>query len=119
MLFAKNKSVMNQLSDTKMALAPVAGASNVSIAPPTAFDAASVTFAWIASPNGMPTGVVCGVPGTATMETGPDRVRQGECGRRESRGSCCVSSCDVVCHQTKRHDTGRIGSAANRWKSTS
>src|SRR4026207_902886 len=52
----------------KLALAPLAGAVNVTATPESGFDNESVTFALSVLPNAVPTNVLCGVPLTITTE---------------------------------------------------
>jgi hypothetical protein len=58
------------VSPPKVALAPLAGAVNVTATPDRGFADASVTFACKALPNDVPTGVLCGVPANAMTEFG-------------------------------------------------
>jgi hypothetical protein len=51
-----------------VALAPLAGAVNVTVMPDSGFENASVTFAWSALPNDVLIGVLCGVPANAVTE---------------------------------------------------
>jgi hypothetical protein len=53
-----------------VARAPVEGAVNVTVIPDSGFAAASVTFAWSALPNDVPTVVLCGVPENAATDDG-------------------------------------------------
>ena len=54
----------------KLALAPVVGAVNVTVTFATGFDAASVTNACNAFPNGVLTVVLCGFPALAVIVWG-------------------------------------------------
>jgi hypothetical protein len=51
-----------------IALAPVAGAVNVTVTPESGFDAPSVTFACSALANDVFTVVLCGVPDTTDID---------------------------------------------------
>jgi hypothetical protein len=49
-------------------LAPLPGAVNVTVTPGTGLLEASLTVAWNAEPNGLPTVALCGVPPVAVMD---------------------------------------------------
>jgi hypothetical protein len=49
-------------------LAPLPGTVNVTVTPETGLLDASLTVAWSAEPNGLPTVALCGVPPVAVMD---------------------------------------------------
>jgi hypothetical protein len=64
---ARPEALVTAVVLDNVALAPLAGAANVTVAPDTGVPAASFTRACKALPNAVPTAVDCGVPPTAEM----------------------------------------------------
>jgi len=65
--FATPEALVTAVALDSVALAPVAGAAKVTVAPETGFPAASFTNACRAFENAVPVAVDCGVPPTAEM----------------------------------------------------
>ena len=62
------------MAPLSVALAPVAGAVNVTVTPASGFKEASVTFAWSAFAKADATVVLCGVPENAAIDVGDPAV---------------------------------------------